>query len=302
MKLLLLSDIQATSKNPIARKDDILQAFFKKFNYIAKYSTRHNIPILQAGDFFDRPRDWYLLFKLMTRLQKWKAEIYCIYGQHDMYLYSNKTTTPTSLGVLAKAGLVNILGSKPKVFSKEVYVYGCSINDKIPEPKGYTNILVIHAPISDEPLFPGHHYKDINTFARDHKHYDLILAGDIHRQFIFISKTRNYITTVVNTGPLLRHEATEYNFKHVPAFFIYDTKTKNIKPYIIPHRKATEVLSSRHLKTKKHTNEILSEFINSLQEDTNVTPDIKANITQHLIQGNISKAVKKIIAEVMADE
>lgn len=308
MKFILLSDIQATSKNPVARQDDILQAFFKKFNHVVRHAQNHNIPILQAGDFFDRPRDWYLLFKLMTRLKKWDVEIYSVFGQHDMYLYADRATTPTSLGVLAKAGLVTILNTKPeKFFDSEhsIYIYGCSLGEGIPSAKGDINILVIHAPISDTPLWEGHEYTKAHRVAQQHSDYDLILCGDIHRHFIHTARrtvrgSRN--TTIVNTGPLLRHEATEYNYTHQPCYYVYDTTTKEVEPYMIPVRPAAEVLSSTHLESKKHIDEILSELISSLKEMPNVTTNIEDNIRRRIEEDDIDNAVKKIIAKEMAND
>lgn len=292
---MLLSDIHATSKNPIARQDNILSVFYEKFIYVLHYAATHSIDILQAGDLFNRPRDWYLLHGLMALLKDCSAKIYSVFGQHDMYLYADKDNTPTSLGILAQSGQITILGPKPIKFKGKVYVYGASWSDPIPVPSGRTNILVIHAPICDAPLFPGHEYRNAKGFARKHNDYDLILTGDIHRRFEHLIGD----TWIVNTGPMLRLEAAEYNLSHEPCFYIYDTKAKIISREVIPHPPAKDVLSRVHIEAKQHINEILNEFITSLQEMPDISSDITENVVRYIDKENVNQKVKRIITEVM---
>lgn len=305
MRFVLLSDVHATSKNPIARQDDILSVFYQKFIYVLQYAAEHNYPILQAGDFFNRPRDWYLLHGLLALLKDCSVDLYSIFGQHDMYLYADKDNTPTSLGILAQSGQISILGPKPKKFKGQVYVYGASWNEPIPTPKGKINILVIHAPISDISLFPGHEYTKAHRFAEEQEGYDLILCGDIHREFVHhVIRTMkgSRDTWIVNTGPMLRLEAVEYNLGHGPCFYTYDTKTKKLDKVGIPHPRARDVLSRVHIKAKQHINEILDEFITSLQDMPDVSADIFTNIKNYVDKEAVDEDVKQIISEVMTIE
>ena len=244
MQFILVSDIHATSQNPTNRKDDILNTFISKFSFILKYAQKNNASILQAGDFFHKPRDWNSLDAIISLFNQYKGvNIYSIFGQHDTYMRSK--TLPNNLLTLNKAGYLDLLSEKPIKFkkhcrSKEVCLYGCSWGEKVPEPKGEVNILVMHASISKKAIFPGHDYTSPEYFIKKNKGWDLILVGDTHRYFTVRTKK----TTLINTGPLLRLEANQYNIKHKPTLLIYDTGKKTIvDKCIIPHEPYISVLN-----------------------------------------------------------
>lgn len=300
MNYILLSDIHATSKQPVGRKDDIVKAFFRKFTFILRYARKHKATILQAGDFFHRPRDWHLLFRIMALLKRYKVKIYTVYGQHDTYLYADVDRSPTTLGILRRANMVQLLTEEP-VHENGVNIYGCSWAQKIPIAKAGTldtNILVVHAPISDIEVFPGHKYFGPKAFIRKYKGYDLILAGDTHRQILATSSS----TQLVNTGPMLRLEATEYNMAHHPCAYVYDPKDLSLEQLKIPHADADEVLTRGHLETSTHISEVLQDFIDSLKEGPLEKMSLYDNIHQYIEDNEITDEVKDILSGVMGDE
>ena len=70
MKLILLSDVHLSSKTPIGRLDDYRKTCLRKFEYVLKYAQKLNAQIVQAGDLFDKPRDWFILLDLIKLLMK----------------------------------------------------------------------------------------------------------------------------------------------------------------------------------------------------------------------------------------
>jgi predicted phosphodiesterase len=301
MDYILLSDIHATSKQPVGRNDDIVKAFFRKFTFILRLAKQRDAAILQAGDFFHRPRDWHLLFRMMALLKRYDVKIYTVYGQHDTYLYADIDKSPTTLGILLRAGMVQLLGDKPAVRHSSVHIYGCSWGMQPPEPENRkldTNILVIHAPISDIEVFPGHKYFGPKAFIRKHKGYDLIVAGDTHRQILASSG----MTQLVNTGPMLRLEATGYNMEHHPCTYIYNTDNRTLEKIEIPHADADEVLSRGHLEDATHMGEILQDFIESLKEGPTIGIKLKDSVHQYIEDNKVANEIKQIISGVMGDE
>ena len=297
MKFLLLSDIHATSKQPIARKDNIMETFFEKFTFILEYAKKNHCIILQAGDFFDKERDWYLLFNLMKLLNKYKVPIYSVFGQHDSYLYSNISKTPTTLSVLNRTGLIKMLRGIPVKVGSNIKIYGSSWSKPIPKPDDLNplNILVIHASVYTSPLFPGHKFTNVKRFAKQNSGYKLILVGDIHRQFVYMNQTSH----IINTGPMLRLDAIEYNTHHRPTAFVYDTRYNTINKISIPHRKSEDVLDYTHLTKEDQTVAARTEWIKLIKEHQIFSPNIKENIRSAIRKNPISKRAKEILTEVM---
>lgn len=300
MQYILLSDIHATSKRPIARKDDVMETFFKKFTFILEYAKKHNAIILQAGDFFDKERDWYLLFHMMKLLNKYRVPIYSVFGQHDSYLYSNIHKTPTTLSILNRTGLVKMLRATPVNIEGGTKLYGSSWNKSIPKPDEHNplNILVIHATIYTEPLFPGHKFTRVKRFLRQNSGYKLILVGDVHRQFVYM----NQATHIINTGPMLRLDAIEYNTHHKPAAFVYDSEYDTINKISIPHEEYEKVLDYTHLREADPTIEARTEWIRLIKRTRLTSPNIKANIRKAIKENPISRRARQILLNVMEGE
>lgn len=304
MKLLLISDFHLLFERPVGRLDNSHEAQKRKLKYVFEYAHENNCIILQAGDFFDRPRSWRLLSIYIDFFRFWVGEkgvkVYCVRGQHDMYLYNEETNDRTTLGVLAKMGLVRILGKGEvcdfRSVGKSIYVYGVSYGQEVPDPDTEgLNILVIHAPILKGKLWAGQqNYDYAPGFLRKHKGYDLILAGDIHQKFIFRVGER----IICNTGCVIRKSVDQW--EHRPGFFEYDTETMNIQWHEIPHVPPEEVMSRVHLEKVEQRNEMLNKFIGAVQsQEVEMGMSFKENLIDFMEKNKIGRDVKELIAGVM---
>jgi len=300
MKAILLSDGHLLWEKPVSRIDDVKSVQFIKWGFVLEYAHINKCIILQAGDFFNRPRSWYLLPEVMKLLKKHReVPIYCVFGQHDTYMYSEKTREATSLGIVEIADMVHVLGNKP-VLENGVDLYGCSYGQEVPKVKKDRTripaILVIHAPIAEKALWPGQQYMDATDFIKKHEEFDVILCGDIHQSFRLRYKGR----WIVNTGPLIRREATLYNFAHRPGFFVYDSVDESMAWMEIPHRPAEEVLSRMHLEYEKEGESILNEFIASISSaDIDEGADFIDNLWKFVKKNKIKRSVTDLLAEVV---
>jgi len=245
-------------------------------------ASRYNARILIGGDLFDRPRDWPLLGRILPLLRSYIADVgsripLTVRGQHDVYMRNMESNYATTMGVLESSGYLEII-QHPSIglrgLSDMVTVVGCSWGDPIPQPvqcnKG-RHILVIHAPIAEEKAYPGHSYIDALHFVQEHD-YDLILCGDVHRRFEIVTTTKGKRKTIINTGPILRLKADEYNMRLKPAVAIFDTDTKITKWVYLKTEK--NVFVTEHLERNKEQELMLSEFIEAIQK-----PDIGIGVS-----------------------
>jgi len=303
LKFIILADLHLTGNTPIARLDNIEETWKRKLKFILDYASKNKMPILVGGDFFDKPRDWKTLSEVIRLLSDYKGVgVLSVFGQHDQYLYS-KDRYSTSLGVLIESGIIMELNKYPPIQFRDINIYGASWGQEIPKPEGLFNILVIHKNISAAPLFPGHEYTNAEEFLKKHPEYKVIICGDIHRRFVFTEKDRILKTTklLVNPGPLLRMEATEYNMEYEPKFAVLDTDLMTTKWIDIPHEPAEKVLTRRHIENKKETESMLDDFIKNISIDHKITFSFKENLQEYLTKNEIKQDIINIISKVMEE-
>ena len=300
MKLILISDLHLLNVKPIARIDNLIKTQFDKFDFVLEYASKNNCTILQAGDFFDKPRSWYLLPKVIEILKQYSVPIFSVVGQHDQYMYSKEYLSATSIGVLEKAKLITLLSSKPIYITDDVDLYGCNYGEEIPKviDKKNKNILVIHAPIAEKSLFINQDYIKAKTFINENKDYKIIFCGDIHRSFCLGAPGGR---TILNTGPMIRKTADKYNFSHKPYFYVYDTDTDKIRAIDIPHRPGKEVLSNEHILDEEDKKVLRNKFTESLSKEIEVDMSFTSNLEAFLRRNRIvRKGVRNVIAKELS--
>lgn len=310
MKLVLLSDLHLLWDNPVARLDLFRDTQLNKMAYVMDWADKEKAVVLQAGDFFDVPRSWFLC-EQWTRFftdfgQRGDLEVAAVFGQHDTYMYSEGTRNATVLGELAAAGLVRILGFKPFEYFDDIDIYGASYGQPVPEVlhKKAFNVLVIHEMIVPAKAWPDQkHYYYAPKFLEDHPEYDLILCGDLHQRFQFRSRDRRRY--IVNTGCMSRHEATRYNMDFQPGFAVFDMAKRELWWEMIPHEPADRVLSRRHLEETERQTNMLNEFVEAM-EKIDLGEDEGMSFQDHMVayakELKLTAGQKKIISETMDEE
>lgn len=257
MKFICLSDIHGKYKNSIGRTDNIGEAFENKIKYIFDYAEEHQCAILQAGDLNDKARDWNVLDFLIDTIRGHSVDFFCVYGQHDLYMRRDPDDSPSVLSILQKMNLVHVLESDKSGYAG-VDLYGASWGDEIPTPEHNhrTKILVLHAPISKRKEYPGHDYTSPEYFLKKNPAFHVVLVGDVHKK-VYCKYNDRYL---INTGPLLRVEATKYNMRHRPCFYVYNSDKHTIKKVVIPHQPASEILTRDHIVQKNISSQELEQF------------------------------------------
>lgn len=247
--IIFISDMHILGDNPICRMDNLVQEQIKKLDFLIDFANKHNAIILSSGDQTDTPRNFISFYTLSDSLKKLNNEfLYCL-GQHDKYMRSNN---PNSISLIEKLGLAKRLDSNPYVIN-DINIYGCDFGDIPIEPMTKNNILVVHDSITTKELAIKHvDFKEAIDYLKINKKYDIILCGDIHRRF----KVEEGNRVIINSGPMLRKEASTYFMDYSPGFyFLRNGKMKFIK---IPHNK--NAMSRDHIKLKEDKEKNILNF------------------------------------------
>lgn len=298
MKFIAVSDMHLLTENPEARLDNLVDVQFAKFEFILGLARKEDAAILQAGDMFNKPRSWMLLPVVIDLLKKYGVKIYGVRGQHDDYMYSDETRERTTLGILEKVGLVIALNPEKPIRVQGIDLFGANFGQELAQiERSCFTVGIIHAGISDAALWPGHQFTAADKYLYDHPGYDFILVGDIHRTFdVYDPKTHRQL---INVGPMLRKEATEYNLQHKPSVYLLDTDDRKKSRYIeIPHTEATKILSRDHIERKTEAEGLLDEFVDSIKsgKDENLGVSFVENLLKFTKENNVDKSVMDVLA------
>jgi hypothetical protein len=308
VKILCLGDLHLTDRKPRKRKEeDWLGLQLSKLEGVIAEGQREanadpnerdgSFLIIQPGDFFDSHRTSYSAWGKVARfLSRWPVlRLHTIYGQHDMRFHSSDIDN-TPLGALAWSGFVTTIPNEGIRAVGDVYLYGMSWGQEIPEilDEEGCHILVAHRMvIEDEKLWEGQEEFERSAVLLRKTKFDLIVTGDNHRGFTCRVGDR----WLVNAGSLCR--TTTDQVKHHPAAYIYDTHTKDLTKIEIPIKPLHEVMDMEEGVALKKRNEMLDTFVRTLKEGTNFTGlNFKRNVDDWLKKCE-DKDIVEFVEEVM---
>ncbi len=305
-KFVLFNDAHLSYDNPVARLDDCRETGYRKMEFVLDWAQKNNAVILHAGDLCHKPRSWHLLSDLQNVFMS-DDPFYTIYGQHDTVMYNEQTRHATIVGALIGAGFIKLLNTNPIQIDRynvhncvdKYNIYGCSYGQEIPQPQTHDNILVIHAPITDKAQWQGQDYLDALTFLKNYKEFNIIICGDIHQKFCIEYQGRY----IVNAGPMIRREASIYNFSHHPGFWVWDFIKETMSWQEISHLPAKQVLTRDHIDYKDEAENILTEFISAIKnKDVNDNISFIDNLWAFVKENQINEDIIYQIALVIGEE
>lgn len=264
MKFLYLTDTHFTGKTPSSRIDDIQQTILNKLLDVKKIIEDVGIDIvLHGGDMFHSP-DVSNQFtgKIAKIINSFKAPMYVVPGNHDLYGYNMSTINNTKLGLLEKTGVINIISrDNPIIFDNngfkigiEAQEYFTEIDEDIKRDFRIENIdvdfsiLLSHSMLLDHKFHEGVKHtliKDVSTYA------DLVLAGHYHDGFK--ERKNEEGTWFFNPGSFLRVDASTAMIKSMPRVVVFDIRDNVfLYEYIeLPSAKpGSEVFSNKNLENK----------------------------------------------------
>lgn len=234
MKILHITDSHGTVKGPESRKDIYYITFLRKLYELGYVIKKEKIDIvIHTGDLFHTARvSDKFAGQVSEMIKSWQIPVYVVPGNHDIEGYTTDTIDQTKLGLLAKAGVINLLDRDNPlnitatqngeeytiaISGQEYYAHideGNMQDFEMQQDEADFNILAIHGYIADTPQHPDIKCtmcQDVVTDA------DIILTGHYHRQFEW-SDGQNL--DIFNPGSMMRVEQTDYNKTHIPQYGI----------------------------------------------------------------------------------
>lgn len=296
MKILCTGDWHTRATAPRYRIDKYYQVQMQKLKWIFELGKKEDcICILQPGDFWDGPDvPNHVERDIIHLIYQYNIDVYSVFGQHDTKYRSQNNT---ALAVLAKAEVIDILGTTPIEYKATVHIYGVSWEQEIPKirDKKVVNILVLHKMIVEgKPLWQEQtNYTKASVFLKKCKDFDLIVSGDNHNSFM-VNAGNQFL---INCGSLMRMTAAQR--KHKPCVWIYDTETKDVKQHFIPIAPVEEVFSEKAEEIKEQ-NEELEAFVTILATDKEeLSVSFEDNVEILIVI--VNKEVKDLAHEFLAN-
>ena len=300
MKLLLLGDTHLRATPPMRRIDDFVETQLGKLLQARNIAMDNGCNlILQAGDLFDQPRQpLWLLFRVVACLRD-SPPILTVYGQHDLYMRSYESFDRTAMGLLECSRVVKTLTSNPYIVMDAaspahncVAFYGASYGEEIPVPTTTDdyNVLVVHAPIGTEPLFPEHELIDPEGFLSENPGYKLIFCGDYHYSF----ERQTEHGWIINAGAMVRLSCSERDLAHKPSVVIFDTETSSWERVELSHSPAEEVFDLTTKRVEEPRVDVRN-LVEALGRDQEAGVDFVTSLRLALDKLNISKGARREI-------
>ncbi|AIY85361.1 calcineurin-like phosphoesterase family protein (plasmid) [Clostridium baratii str. Sullivan] len=323
MRILYITDTHLTAKNPASRLDVYETVTYDKLNEIGEIIKKNNVDlVLHGGDMFHSPKvSLRYTGKIAEIIKSWGVPVIVVVGNHDLYGYNISTIDQTTLGLLNKTKVVELLyrgkykeydidGLKLIIEGQHYYkdIDTCRFDDYAMSYKGDYNILATHSMLLDRPFYPGIPHtliKDVKTDA------DLILAGHYHDGW---KETIIDNTTFINPGSTIRVESSR---EDMPKVLLLDFNNVNGKIeekheyiYLKTARKREEVFDLKKIINKNDKISLINEFQKSIEDLSNIQShsssiDIVKEITsKNQVEKDVeNKAIELITrAEEMSDE
>ena len=307
MEILVVGDSHLSGRNPIARKDDLIELQFEKWEYIIDIANEYDVPIIHTGDIFNVAIIANtLLTKFGEILNNLHNPLYFVWGNHDLKYHSMDMWDRTSLGVLWKN---NNKVRHISEFWQDYKVWWAWLDWGSNKIQWYGNpqdLLLSHkAIVSGKKLKRGGSWilddtefcSNIDTDLQL-KRYRLILCGHWHRHYIFKHKE----TRVINPGPITRRSVEEWI---IPSVTLLNLNTLIHKKFIVSDLDPEQVLSRTHIdqKIESMTDNVL-KFVDSLKNKkfSHKKSYIKTliyNLDQHELPNKVETLLRTTIANLI---
>lgn len=257
------------------RIDDTYKTQFEKLDEIKSIVKERKVKeIWCGGDFFNENPSHELVGDLIQWCRDVEVPIKLVLGNHDVTGYNLDSASNRAIGVLEKAGAIEILSDEIVYFSLNFILKGIptslgfnqkyTFNSSIEELR---KIIISHNYVIPSEKMPWDfiHPRDIKTNA------DLVLCGHYHTPFKYI----NGKTTWINPGALCRWKITEMNRKP-NVLLIHVGDTIEVEPIELKSAKpGKDVFNLDELSLEEKRSLDIESFIQSLNNTEFSSVDIE---------------------------
>lgn len=284
---VLCGDLHIRDDQPLCRTDDYFSTQMKKLTFLLELAEKNNYcPIFCSGDFFNKAKSSKALeIAVMDLLfAHEEVHIHSIPGNHDLPNHNLDNFKDSSLGVLSASKALSVFLAPLEEFQK----MGVVIKDR--------NVGMIHKlldggnPVKAQDKILSYSAKKL---MKEHLEYSLILSGDNHQTFV--SETSEG-RVLVNPGSMMRMRADQA--EHKPCVFLWYADTNEVKKVFIPIEE--DVIDRTHIDLTEEYNERLESFIDSVNENYDVSLNFGENIKHFLLANEVREPVKNKIWEFVS--
>lgn len=285
---LLCSDIHLSINPPAARRgeSDWFAAMERTLQQVKDLASAHgNIPVICAGDVFDR---WNSPPELINFALEHLPTLWAIPGQHDLPLHRMDLIEKSAFWTLVIAGKIHIL-DRVKIPIAGLEVYGFGWGAEIVPPLDDFSIIrlaVVHRFIwTGDYGYPG--ASDDSNLAQIRKKlkgYTAAVFGDNHKGFI--------VGSILNSGTLFRRKSDEIDYKPSVGILM---KTGEIKRHFLDT--SGEMMESV---AEESSNPVVGDFGDFLEGLSSLSSDpLSFTDAMKLAMLRCSSGVKNVLEEVM---
>lgn len=294
---IALSDLHLTLLPPACRADKSwLEVQANYLQQVKALELKHHVPILCAGDIFDR---WNAPPELIHFALKHLPDgMYCIPGQHDLPNHRMDLMHRSGYGVLVEAGKIKDVVSSICA-TTNIVVYGYGWNEPIeplPVSAAKARRMTLHVALVHRYVwtlgssYPGAPLEDnIRGFDKILQGYDVAVFGDNHRGFLYPAGP----CSVFNCGGFIRRKSDEKQYRPQVGL-IYSDGT--VAPYYL------DTSADRFREVEREREEApvnLKEFIEQLEGLGEHGVDFREAVKQHLKNSDLKQPVVEIITELL---
>ncbi len=304
MEILVVGDSHLSGRNPIARKDDLVEVQFNKWESVVNISNDNDVPIIHTGDIFNVA---VIANSLLSRfgdiISKLNNPLYFVWGNHDLMYHSLDLWDRTSLGVL---WMNNDKVRHISQFWEDYNIWWAWYDwgaDDIQWFGDCPDLFLAHKAIVNNKQ------TGVNSWILDDKDFclpvtelpfdfKLAICGHWHRQYQF--KYKN--TKVINPGPMIRRTVEEW---FIPTIQLVSLDTLMVKHIKISDLDPEQVLSRTHIEQNIET--ITENVVKFIEQLRNVNVKHKKsylktliyNLDQHELPKKVENLIRKLIADLI---
>lgn len=264
---ILTADIEFRMYPPICRTDDYWAAFKRKIDWLNKLQQKHECPVFDAGDLFDKKYKVNPSHELLGyAMQNLPRPFYTVPGNHDLPGKSLDNYSNSAMAVLEDAGVLTFVKSEIiKNLTIRGFPWGYEIKNHVGVKEylgklhsdGVKAVAIVHAMVYKEfepwPGCEGHSAQEVMDLLPG---FDLIVTGHNHQTFTHEDNGR----MLVNPGSLMRNDADQID--HKPCVFLWYADTNSIKPVYAPIEQG--VISRQHIDDKNARESRMDAFVEKL--------------------------------------
>lgn len=313
---VVCSDLHFSFTAPPSRsgEPDWFEAMRKPWQEVLSLSTKHECPILIAGDIFDR---WSPPVELVNFVMGMFAEatqpIYAVPGQHDLPYHRYAERWRSAYGTLVAGGVlrdlpngkpVEIVSSGSKAIGLNVRVVGFPWGHKPRanafEPENGLTIALIHRYVwtgsygyTGAPEDAG-----LRSVVKDYPGFSWLVFGDNHKGFV--RHRPNESPVVINCGGFMRRTSDEED-RNPAAYLLGVDGHHQLIPTVArrPFQTAQERFERVGKTAAPKGMDEIKQFVRSLRDASSGVVDFRGAVMRYCNDEKPEQGVKDLLLQAV---